>query len=344
MRAVEYWRSRLSPSDAAVYDEMRDALRAHRDTVDLHISSPDNVSTLIQYLLHDHPELYWVSTRIGLTKSTSRPRYGFSPQPLSVSFKGVFSSVYPKGRIPAIDAAIDKIIKGFLHIKQKSEEEQFEHIASYLMENVTYEVNNLTNQNAANALVFHKAQCSGYAAAFKLIADSLDLWCITISGTASDGKNPPRREPHAWNIVRINNVYYHLDPTNCAGANKGGKLIDRAFFARSDDDFAPTHSWDTKTSPLCPTTLASSKASPVIGSKSNAHIGSLYELRMLLREKLEAGNPFEVNFEINISSDFKKQHALVEDCLRHCLSEYHRSGAKINVSSRGGSYHLVYTL
>lgn len=345
MRAVEYWRSRLSAKDAAVYDEMRDALSRHQDVCDLHIDSPDVVPTVFKYFLRDHPEMYWVSTKVSVSQAISKSPFSFPNSHSYSSFQGVFSSIYPRARMPMIDSAIKSILIDLQKLKGGSEEKMFEDIASYLKENVTYQINNKTNQNAANALVFHKAQCSGFAAAFKLIADSLDLWCITVSGeAAADPKRPAKREAHAWNIVRINNVYYHIDPTNHALANKGGGPLDRCFFGRSDDDFEATHTWDRNTAPICPITLKSAKSSPIIGNKSATVISSLYELRMLVRDHLQAGGAFDLDFELNIPGSEQKLLTLVKDCLSHCLSEIHRPGATISLSSRASSFHISYNL
>ncbi|CAL6049974.1 Transglutaminase-like_superfamily protein [Hexamita inflata] len=66
-----------------------------------------------------------------------------------------------------------------------------------------------SNQNAYDiigALVQRQCVCQGFACAFKYLCDIFGLKSIVVFGL---GLN----EPHAWNIIQIDNIYYHVDPT-----------------------------------------------------------------------------------------------------------------------------------
>ncbi|CAL5981507.1 Transglutaminase-like_superfamily protein [Hexamita inflata] len=66
-----------------------------------------------------------------------------------------------------------------------------------------------SNQNAYDiigALVQRYCVCQGFACAFKYLCDTFGLKSIVVFGL---GLN----EPHAWNIIQIDNIYYHVDPT-----------------------------------------------------------------------------------------------------------------------------------
>lgn len=66
------------------------------------------------------------------------------------------------------------------------------------------------SENGANtawgALIYHQAQCSGYARAFKALCDAIDVGCYYVHADET-ASNPS----HQWNIVRADGVWYHID-------------------------------------------------------------------------------------------------------------------------------------
>lgn len=53
-----------------------------------------------------------------------------------------------------------------------------------------------------------KAVCQGIACAFKLLCDQVDIPSLVVIGTIA-----ANQERHAWNIVRIDGQFYHVDCT-----------------------------------------------------------------------------------------------------------------------------------
>lgn len=53
--------------------------------------------------------------------------------------------------------------------------------------------------------------CEGIAKTVKILCDGLGIWCIIAVSEANPEKNIKYR--HAWNIIRIDGQYYHLDAT-----------------------------------------------------------------------------------------------------------------------------------
>ena len=108
-----------------------------------------------------------------------------------------------------------------------------------------YEVpNNAPRESyeAKGAILSRKAVCLGYANAFQLFMDILDIECITVVGAAYDS-----REDHAWNMVRIDGVWYCVDPTWDSGVSS--EYYD--YFNRSSDYFArSSHQWDYEAYPI----------------------------------------------------------------------------------------------
>lgn len=64
--------------------------------------------------------------------------------------------------------------------------------------------------SAYGALVEHMAVCQGYAYAFKLCMDLMEIPCITVGGTADNGEEVLS---HAWNMIQLEDQWYHVDTT-----------------------------------------------------------------------------------------------------------------------------------
>ena len=170
--------------------------------------------------------------------------------------------------------------------KGKSELEQHMLILDYLIENVKYEINNEFNQNAASAIYYHKAQCSGISAAYKLIADHLGLYAIIVSSSSNESGV---MIPHAWNIVQIDGVYYQVDPTSVVGRNEARvKPYSYKSAFCSDEFFRKNHILQ----PGWPKCLEDKyeRLSEFNGNKTSIlkEINSFYELRSYLANEVKS--------------------------------------------------------
>jgi phosphotransferase system HPr-like phosphotransfer protein len=92
-------------------------------------------------------------------------------------------------------------------------------IIKYLVANVTYDVEELSNDSpvindsykAYGALVNHKAVCSGYAKAFDLLAKKCGLSTIVVTGEAINSSS--QNGAHAWNQIYLDGEWYNVDVT-----------------------------------------------------------------------------------------------------------------------------------
>lgn len=60
--------------------------------------------------------------------------------------------------------------------------------------------------------MFGRGVCDGFSKALKFILDGLSIPCFVVSGTATDPQTG-LNESHAWNIVKIDNSWVHIDLT-----------------------------------------------------------------------------------------------------------------------------------
>lgn len=108
----------------------------------------------------------------------------------------------------------------------------------WMTKNVKYDysqTNLVDDQSAYSALVKLSTVCTGYAKGFKMIMDELGVPCKFISGTADYGTLTGHITNHAWNLVEVDGVWYHVDATSDRAEKENeGKFN---FFMMNDDDF-----------------------------------------------------------------------------------------------------------
>ncbi len=93
------------------------------------------------------------------------------------------------------------------------------------------------SNTAFGALTEAKALCGGYAKAFSLIMHELGFECEYITGSADGG-------PHAWNLLKLDGDYYHIDLTWDDLDGDPGDII-YSYFCLNDTELLKTHTPDT---------------------------------------------------------------------------------------------------
>lgn len=117
-------------------------------------------------------------------------------------------------------------------------------IYDYIIDNCEYD-NDYTGESlkekestascADGALLEHKAVCTGYSRAFKLLANKLGIDCTCIE----NGE-------HEWNLVKLEGNFYHIDVT------WGDNDYDRyKYFCLSDAQISKDHKMPDYTIPEC---------------------------------------------------------------------------------------------
>ena len=115
-----------------------------------------------------------------------------------------------------LNREIKKVIDSFGFSALSTERYKADTIYEYITKNVVYDYDNLNNDSyklkytAYAALINKTAVCQGYATLFYRMARECGLDVRVVTGTS-------RGENHAWNIVKMGDLYYYLDSTWDAG-------------------------------------------------------------------------------------------------------------------------------
>lgn len=96
----------------------------------------------------------------------------------------------------------------------------------WLIDDVSYDSSSYNKGNIYGTFIEKKVVCEGYARAYKYILDNLGITNILVTGTATNSNN--ETEDHMWNYVRLNGVWYAVDPTWDDPIVYGGGTLDTA--------------------------------------------------------------------------------------------------------------------
>ena len=143
-----------------------------------------------------------------------------------------------------------KDILSSLIIPDDSKVEQIKKIHDWLILNTTYDTRVYSESSMpkesyeAVGLIKNKtAVCSGYAEAFQIFMELLDIESKIVTGKA-DGVN------HAWNMVQLKDEWYHIDVT-WDDPLPDKNTVSYNYFLITDTMMAKDHSWNTKSYPAC---------------------------------------------------------------------------------------------
>ena len=121
-------------------------------------------------------------------------------------------------------------------------------VHDYLVDNIEYDqtISEMNIYNIYGALVQKRAVCEGYAKAFKYILDELEINSMLICGIGTNSKG--ESENHAWNYIKLNNVWYAVDVTwDDPIIIGGGTLTDShryKYFLKGSNEFYVDHTED----------------------------------------------------------------------------------------------------
>lgn len=114
------------------------------------------------------------------------------------------------------DAAADEVVN---KCNADSTLDKISSVYNYLCDNVVYD-SGYEYGSIYDALINGKTVCSGYAAAFQVMMEKLDIPCKIMAGNVNG-------TAHAWNAVNVSGKWYYVDATF---ANTMGMRADYLLF------------------------------------------------------------------------------------------------------------------
>lgn len=220
-----YYRHSLTPPQQAAYHAMKTGFTALAPRFPVPLLDRETLSDLFFLLRLDCPEIFYVT---GFS-------YRYAPGAENAELLPEY--LFDKGKIrqhqQALSARVEKLVRP---LRQRTPLEQERAIHDFICENVRYDkLKKPYSHEIIGPLGQGVGVCEGIAKSVKILCDALGLWCII----AVSENNPAQgvKYRHAWNIVRLDGQYYHLDATFDATLSQPGvvrhdyfNLDDRALF------------------------------------------------------------------------------------------------------------------
>lgn len=219
-----------SQTETNVINKIVSAYRNTQSTVDLssYKIPLDDVETLIYKSFNADLLTYNCYTDISVLCYTRDQKY---ISDLKITYNETAATF--KSRYNELNSAITKIVNSVNPNMSNLEKALYLH--DYIIKNTSYDYENyekgtvpLICHTAYNVFINHVGVCDGYSNAYKLLLDKLGINSLVVT---SDGMD------HAWNMVNINNNWYHADLTWDDETPDAKGLVVHNYFLRSDYEF-----------------------------------------------------------------------------------------------------------
>nr|WP_294680415.1 transglutaminase domain-containing protein [uncultured Anaerotignum sp.] len=196
-----YYYQGLTKAQQSSYQAMKAGLQGLAPSFPVPLLENGALTEVFMKLRLDCPQLFYAGT------------FQYRYYPDSKNAELVPSYLFEKGKIKehqkALQARVEKLARPAAKL---SDMEKLLYIHDFICKNVHYDkLKKQYSHEIIGPLGHGVGVCEGIAKAVKILCDALQIWCIIALAENNPEKNIKYR--HAWNVVRLDKKYYHLDCT-----------------------------------------------------------------------------------------------------------------------------------
>lgn len=196
-----YYYSHMNKAQQGVYHAMKTGITALEPSFGIPRLEGRELAEIFFKLRLDCPEIFYA---VGF-------KYQFYPD--SGNARMVMEYLFDKGKIKehqkAMKARVEKLARPAIGL---GEWEKELYIHDFICANVRYDkLKKPYSHEIIGPLGQGVGVCEGIAKTVKILCDTLGIWCMIAIADSNAEKKIKYR--HAWNVVRLNGQYYHLDAT-----------------------------------------------------------------------------------------------------------------------------------
>lgn len=198
----------------------------------------NDVDVVLNYFHMDHPEVFYMDNQYEISTLSSVLGDNVT---LKLNY-----FVKDKKELDSKIVAINQKINEYINLIDKEEVINAEiSLHDMLAQNVSYYYFENTNEipttchTIEGAFLENLAVCDGLAKAYQILLNNIDLESIIVSGKLEG-------VPHAWNMVKLENEWYHVDITS-AKAIKEQDIVIHSYFNITTEYIKKTHEIDEET-------------------------------------------------------------------------------------------------
>lgn len=218
-----------------VYKEIAQGLKDKDDSILLHFNDEQLAYAIFIYVTNDYPEIFWGGEEVMIEKRGENYPY------LLLRLKFANDTETIEKREEEVEMAATEILSGIS--PDASNYDKALYVYETVVKTVDYERGVPDSQNMYSAIVNKVSVCAGYAKMTQYLLKRLGIQCIYVTGISAG-------EAHAWNIVKVDDKYYHMDTTwgdPVFASTEGGEsaipegYVNYDYFCVNDEQISRNH-------------------------------------------------------------------------------------------------------
>ncbi|MDC7243024.1 MAG: transglutaminase domain-containing protein, partial [Sphaerochaetaceae bacterium] len=221
-----YYYESLENDEKIIYNDIYKSLIKKEEYLEVGNIDFDLLSKIYFFVLNDYPALFYVSETLNYSSSLLEDKL--------ISAKIIFNykdidDISINKKQEELNSILDKIEQDVVGY---SDFEIVKYVYDYLINNSYYD-QNFRDQSLLSILLDNIGLCTSYAKSFKFIMDHFDIECLLV-----EGKFVNQEESHVWNMVKLDDSWYHVDVTQGDATNR---FVDYSYLCITDKQIQKDH-------------------------------------------------------------------------------------------------------
>ncbi|EJS48817.1 hypothetical protein IC9_03621 [Bacillus toyonensis] len=227
-----------SRPDGKLLDAFQNEIKTHINNQKENItmtykSQNSNINEVLNTLVKEYDKA--VESNEYLNHNISHTQYSVRGIPGNYTFTVKITYRESKGQTDYVKAQAKSIINSIIKAGM-DEHEKVKVIHDYVVKHVSYDTS-FQAYTAYEALANRSAVCQGYALLTYQLLKEAGIETHIVTGTGNG-------QPHAWNQVKIEGKWYHLDTTFDDPIPDVQGRVTYSYYNLSDEQIARNHQWD----------------------------------------------------------------------------------------------------
>ena len=235
----KYYFNNLQLNEKKIYVKIDKAIKNKEEKAIIKVKSIDNLTETINKVItayfYDNPECYYVSNEYMIT-ARNFSLLKIATIKLNYLINEDLELISKNKRLEdAVEGILDKCIEEGMTDFEKElaiHDALINHVSYYKYKDIN-EIPAIKH-TAYGALVDKEAVCDGYSKAYKLLLEKVGIDSIIVTGELN-------KVPHAWNMIKLENEYYHVDATSDKLEEDNNRYAAHSYFNLTDKEILNTH-------------------------------------------------------------------------------------------------------